>query len=567
MSVRVLATGILALASLSAPVRAAAPAVPPDPPRPPDPHVELARRRGDASREALRRCRRTLDAYRRRLDPVTGLLPRTGRDPRWVVRDSAADLFPFLVMAAWFTDRDAYETEMHAILRSEIRRASRVGRLADDVLPGGRGFAHDRVDIDRIIFGSSEYAKDGLLPLTELLGPSAWSRRLEGIVDDILAHAPYETRFGRLPSLSAEVNGELLQVLARLSFLTREARYVDAGLRLCRFYLEEVVPRSGGLPAHTWDLAARRPAADVFRLVDHGNEILGGLGEHLLFLKAAGHPSLETLRPAFIELVDAVLGCGLNSDGVWYSSVELGSRKVVDQRHAHCWGYPFHAVYDAWLLSGEERFLAATRRGLRAVIEKPTYLDDPSGSGRGYGSNAYSDAIESAIVFLNRLPDEQGFRVLDECVSRFLARQRPDGIIEDWYGDGNYVRTALMYALLATQGARVEPWREDVRLGAARRGESAVVSLRVASPWSGRLCFDRPRHRVHFRLPLDYPRLNEFPEWFTVESDRLYDVTGASGRSVRSGEELARGIRLDVVPDVPLELRIAPRDGPPYGGS
>ena len=46
-------------------------------------------------------------------------------------------------------------------------------------------------------------------------------------------------------------------------------------------------------------------------------------------------------------------------------------------------------------------------------------------------------------------------------------------------------------------------------------------------------------------LPKNYVRLNEFPEWFTVDESRLYRVTGPHGQErVLLGAELADGIRL-----------------------
>ncbi|MEW6208223.1 MAG: hypothetical protein AB1631_07640 [Acidobacteriota bacterium] len=39
------------------------------------------------------------------------------------------------------------------------------------------------------------------------------------------------------------------------------------------------------------------------------------------------------------------------------------------------------------------------------------------------------------------------------------------------------------------------------------------------------------------------PRLNEFPEWYTVDENALYKITGASER-VAPGSELIAGIRL-----------------------
>ncbi len=524
---------------------------------------ETAARNGAQAQEALQRSRRVMNAWLARADPVTGLLQRRGTENAWYVRDSGADLYPFLVIAAYYTDRPTYEGTMSAILRSEILHTTRVGRLSDDVVFGGRGFENPEIDMDRIIFGSSEYVKDGLLPLTELLGHRQWYVRMRGLVDDLIRYAPYETRFGRLPSLSAEVNGDLLQALSRLAYLTQNPSYIDQAVRIGDFYFQEVIPKSNGLPAHLWNLETGQPASDVFVLSDHGNEILGGLSELVLFLKLGDHTAYERFWQPFTDLVNTLLDTGLNEDGVWYTSISLADHQPVDKRHAHCWGYLFNGVYTAYLITGEERFREATLRALKTVTEKPTYLDDPDGSGRNYGSNAYSDAIESAITFKNRFPDAVDWSVLDTCVKRFLERQREDGIIEDWYGDGNYVRTALMYALMKSQGTWIEPWREDVRLGAVSDADGVLLYMEAEKPWDGRIRFDVPRHELFFNMPLNYPRLNEWPEWSTVEMDRLYTVAVDDEQTIRSGGELAAGMTVHVDPS--LRIRVVPLAGPPYG--
>lgn len=237
--------------------------------------IEQAQLNGEQAREVLVRSQRTMNAYLERLDPVTGLLPQKGGVSTWYVRDSAADLYPFLVMAAYYTDRDVYQNEIFEILRNETRRSTRVGMLSDNVLAGG-GFEHSEADLDRILFSSCEYIKDGLLPLTELLGHHAWYDRMRGIADDMIRYAPYETEYGRLPSLSAEVNGEFLQVLSRLAYLTGDPKYVRQMISIGDFYFDEVIPKSNGLPVHRWDLDSSKPASDVFVLSDHGNEIVGG---------------------------------------------------------------------------------------------------------------------------------------------------------------------------------------------------------------------------------------------------------------------------------------------------
>ena len=77
-----------------------------------------------------------------------------------------------------------------------------------------------------------------------------------------------------------------------------------------------------------------------------------------------------------------------------------------------------------------------------------------------------------------------------------FAKQREDGIVEGWHGDGNSARTSLMYALWKTQGASLRPWREDTRLAATYDTEGVLHVLVTADwQWHGQARFDWPRHR------------------------------------------------------------------------
>jgi hypothetical protein len=101
-----------------------------------------------------------------------------------------------------------------------------------------------------------------------------------------------------------------------------------------------------------------------------------------------------------------------------------------------------------------------------------------------------------------------------------------------------------MYALWKTQGTSVRPWRADVRFGAVRQGEGVALTIDADSAWSGVLQFDVPRHRTILNLPADWPRINSYPEWYTVDAAARYRVHDAStGRSrVVSGADLAQGL-------------------------
>ena len=69
---------------------------------------------------------------------------------------------------------------------------------------------------------------------------------------------PCKTRFGPIPSEEGEVNGQALQVFARLYWVTGDARYLIAAERIARAYLELALPDTGWIPTRTWDFERER---------------------------------------------------------------------------------------------------------------------------------------------------------------------------------------------------------------------------------------------------------------------------------------------------------------------
>lgn len=509
--------------------------------------VGRAEHNGKMAREALDRSLRVTHAWLRLADPVTGLLPRRDNNPNWVVRDSAADLYPFTVIASYFLEPQLYEGAMHDILRREMQLTMRVGRLSDDFLAGGSGFVRPTVEMDEVIFGSSEYMKDGLLPITEILGETPWYHRMRGIATDMVKYAPYTWNGRKLPAQTSEINGNALQVLSRMYWRTRDPEYLANLITIGDFYFLHQLPKTNYLPVHDWNIATDQPKRGVFLYSDHGNEIVGGLSEAFVVVTSARPEKAAQWKAPFKKLIDRVLEVGLNPDGVWYASVDVQTGKVVDQRHAHCWGYMFNGIYTAYLLTGEEKYHQAVQRAMDGVVRKPEYLFDESGAGRGWGANAYSDSIEGALVLINRIPHEGLDRAMDDAMLKYYKRQKDNGIVEYWYGDGNYIRTAMMYAFYKSQGAFLTKWHDRVELGAVAKERGVNLLVRAESPWSGLLRFDVARHREHWNMGRNYPRLNEWPEWFTVEHDRAYEVRFNGGPVRRHyGFELRKGLPLAV---------------------
>jgi len=162
--------------------------------------------------------------------------------------------------------------------------------------------------------------------------------------------------------------------------------------------------------------------------------------------------------------------------------------------------------------------------------------------------DGYADTIESMLYLLAWYDAPEFQRWVDDEIEVMLNKQSDSGFVEQWYLDGNYIRTALLYATYKTQGVTLAPWREDTRLGAVHDAntEALYLHLTVDTRWKGSLQFDLPRHRIFWNLPFDYPRLNGTPAWFQVEPESLYTVTDLdTGQELTfAGQELAKGLEI-----------------------
>jgi hypothetical protein len=144
-----------------------------------------------------------------------------------------------------------------------------------------------------------------------------------------------------------------------------------------------------------------------------------------------------------------------------------------------------------------------------------------------------------------------------------LGMQRPDGHIEGWYGEGNFNRTAMLYALMQSGGVRPRHWEPGVRVGAIIDGDRLYLDLTMRGTRA--IVFDHARHRRIWNFDRNYVRLNEFPEWFVVDENTLYRLKRpgeAAPPLVRLGSELIAGVDL-----APGEWTVEPAGKPPYGRS
>jgi hypothetical protein len=506
---------------------------------PPEQAFRLAAENGVRTEEVFRQTRRMMNAWLAYADERTLLLPdfipgyKRGNRPLGVYtpHNSGADNYPYLLATAFFTDRALYEGRMRDMLRNEIRFTS-----APDGVPGNLDLKEGKLGPPSL-FGAAEYAKDGLLAITELLGRTPWFYRMADMTAALMARASVPTAFGPLPDAGAELNGDVLQTLVRLAAMTGDRRFLEWAQRLGDAYVLEVLPANHGVPGYEWDFT-KHTGPDRMRLRDHGNEIVVGLALlHALESDRQGEREASYREPLG-RMLDRILASA-NPDGMLYNEFRPSDLAPLDQRLSDNWGYVYGAVYTYYMVTGQTRYRDAVRRVLKNLPKYRGY-DWENGSHDGY-----ADAIESALYLYAREPVPEAADWIESEVRTLLAFQQPDGTIERWYGDGNWARTLLLYAMWKTQGTYLDGWREGVKLGAVRDGERLLVSLDAPVDWKGRLRFDYARHRRTLNFGRNYVRLNEWPEWFTVDENTVYRLTDGQGReTLRLGSELKEGIEV-----------------------
>ena len=252
-----------------------------EPPLPDGKQFEDARARGVTFDRSVAAMQRLLRAWLTHADARTLLLPDripggpgglpAGDGHRlYTPHNSGADLYPYLVLTAQLTDPEVYQGRMLEMLRNEVRYTT-----VEDTIPANLEMSTGALGPPSL-FGAGEYAKDGLLAVTEYLGRTPWTARMVDLTVDAMRHAPVASRFGSLPASDSELNGDYLQVLMRLEAMTGDPRFLEWARRIGDAYVEEVLPGNHGVPSMQWNFGTHTGDGRL-RLRDHGNEIIVGL--------------------------------------------------------------------------------------------------------------------------------------------------------------------------------------------------------------------------------------------------------------------------------------------------
>ena len=510
-----------------------------------DADFRQAMENGKLVNQGFNRCIAYVNAWMKYADTTTGLIPRNITDSKdfWNAWDAAADNYPFMVLTSSILMPEFFKGKALDMLKTERRLTPRIGKLPDTYSFSKKGFRNPTIDTNQMIFGAAEYMKDGLIPLTEWLGKSPWSKRMLEILDDL----PLLTRVAKNihgnwygSSATVEVNGDLLQVLSRMYWFTGERKYLDWAVEIADNYLNEKQ-----LPTR---------ALDHLRIRDHGCEIISGLCEAYIAAYYAMPEKRNQWKPLVHEMMDRILEVGRNEDGLFYDEVNPQNGKILSPRLADNFGYTLNAYWFISNIDSTPAYRDAVIKALSSLNQKYRNHNWESGSADGY-----ADAIEGTLNLYNREPIASVREWLDSEIKVMWAMQKPDGMIEGWHGDGNFARTSIMYCLWKTQGIVPLEWDSQLSIGAVQT--STGMKIAVSSPvgWKGKLKFDVPRHSTMMHYPADYPRINQYQEWFVVKKDQMYQLNNIQAGTLNKikGSVLAKGLDVEVKAGETIFLEIS----------
>jgi hypothetical protein len=497
---------------------------------------EVSRENVILSARAVEEIRTFIAVSSTTLDRATGFFPRDPKGARqWVPKDTAADDLPYRVIAAKLFGTKEDEADYMRTLRAERSLASTLEGLADgyDIDARRKNNPYEPgtpLFKDIITFNTAEYMKDGLLPVVDALGAqNPWADRLKELADNTLkARSLWASQ--TTISNRAEVNGDMLQTLSRLYWLTGEERYLESAARIADQYLSEDSLYSPGTR---------------LRLLDHGNEVIVGLSE-FYFILAHKYPERAALyKKPIHDLFDAIIRYGLKDDMVMtFAPIPPAESKDGD-RYLDTWGYIMSALWTVGTIDKEDSYKQVVREAMRAVSRQTGYEWEPYALYDGY-----ADALESAIVLLAFEEDKELSDWVDQEIHTMWSSAGDMVEKGSFYLYGNVARTSIMYALMKSQGLRLYPWPENGGVGVDHRNDKLFISFSLpeGKSWEGTLYADSARHKTVWNMPENYPRINALPEWFTVSATGEYvlEEEGSRLRRTYTGAELIAGIPLSI---------------------
>ena len=165
---------------------------------------------------------------------------------------------------------------------------------------------------------------------------------------------------------------------------------------------------------------------------------------------------------------------------------------------------------------------------------------------------------------MTRYPDLDGmYPLLDWTTLQHIHRRQSQEKYGPYTGrhfDGSTGRTLCIHMMLNSQGVRTAPFVEGLRLGGVQKDGTLYLSLNNSrsEAWKGLLRFDWPRNEGKAGV-INWSRINEYPQWFTVRPQESYMVIIDDKPAIKvSGKELIEGLEMEVTPEQNRRIRVYP---------
>jgi hypothetical protein len=519
---------------------------------------------GVLAQEAILRVIAVHDAWMPRRDPGSRLFPESESKRRWNYRNTAADFFCFLFLAAEYTDQPSLPA-LRETMRAEALLA-KPGELCQPVRwPSATPI---RSSHRELMFGAAEYAKDGLIALYDATGDQQAYDRLLEVADLVMANSEELSRFGPVPCFRSEVNGDMLQVFSRLSVVADRDDYGEAAARIGDAAIQQMLAANHGLPAHKFDYSEDEIMEARAKLRDHGSEVIGGLSEvYALAVSRMDDPEWAARAGRWAEplarMYELILEHAVNDAGLIVNALEPETRAHTDAGANDNWGYILSGVLLFTQAAERHGVLERGRERIDAMLARTDGIIRAVAATNGYpwegpNQDGYADSVESAIYMAFHRPGAAQVLLpwIDDQIGIMFAMQKESGFVDGHYLDGNFMRTSLLYADLRTGGWSLSPMDPGTRVGMASDDEgNAVMVVETEGGYTGALGLRRPHPPLEAALPWDWPRMNSWPQWTRAES--IQEVVGVSGASsVPSVEALVNGWDVSLPPGGRLVVRV-----------
>ena len=471
-------------------------------------------------------------------DPRTGLFSRGGI---WDYHNEAADHYSSLVLVAFHVNPDLNQagSPLHRTLIS-----SRELCTTSSGIPTIYDLKNHTQGDTASLAALSEWLRDGLIRICEVKGTdNDWYREMIRLVDAMLDVA---NQAGGAAEAFAEPEpaGNMLQTLVRLHAMSGHPSYLQAAEDIA-----DAVFFEQGLSAH--DVA----------FMDHGCELVPGLGELLSLEYKLDRPQAERYERPMQKLLDEILLLSAHpKTGLFGKSTKTSDGTVGWHQPPDTWGYVLFAYQNYDMATGCNRYGPAIEKPMRWLVANRSAYADLQDTlwPRSTSSDDWSDSHESMIVLWNRYRHVEGvFDWLDWATLRHKHRRHRDkkyGPFDGGHFDGSTGRSLAMQMMMCSQGVRILPFVEGIGAGGVTQGDGLLLALTAKSDWAGRVCFDRPRGEFP-TANIDWARLNEMPQWFVVRPHADYLVTIDKGSPKQlTGRQLIDGLRIEVGANVPRRV-------------